>query len=395
LDDVRSERQLLEGLHYPLELVCPLRVKLRLVELLLHPTNAQHAVDVIRSKLLLRLTEANHLLTEARDPLTEARCLLLRAKTSLDAGQTELWSLQTEVARCLRALQTELRALKTKTARCLRALKTQLPTLQRADLRQLLCAETQAATSFRCTRRSARPDLAQLPSCLRRLKRAVCCGLKAAGPHLCSGPSLLLEDVPLKLLLCDGLTRATKGSGLNSLPTDLLLRKLPLASDVRHRLLYRSLFKGAHELERRLGRKTSDTLSCGTHPKVGGFHELALGLSRGRAGAICRNVGAGDASACRRLDAPCCSLCRSFPSSCRRLDALRCPAECFLAGSNLPWDLTGKSPSLIKGCLQRPHTLFSQACGAVKVRLVWANALTRNIERALLVCRKLCDLLLW
>ena len=90
MDDVRSERQLLEGLHYPLELVCPLRVKLRLVELLLHPTNAQHAVDVIRGELLLRLTEANHLLTEARDPLTEARCLLLRAKTSLDAGQTEL-----------------------------------------------------------------------------------------------------------------------------------------------------------------------------------------------------------------------------------------------------------------------------------------------------------------
>jgi hypothetical protein len=281
---------------------------------------------------------------------------------------------KTEVARCLCPLQTELRTLKTKTTRCLRTLKTQLPTLQRADLRQLLCAETQAATSFRCTRRSARPDLAQLPSCLRRLKRAVCCGLKAAGPHLCSGPSLLLEDVPLKLLLCDGLTRATKGSGLNSLPTDLLLRKLPLASDVRHRLLYRSLFKGAHELERRLGRKPSDTLSCGTHPKVGGFHELALGLSRGRAGAICRNVGAGDAAACRRLNTSCRSLCGGFRACrvpCRRRSTpLRCPPECFLAGSNLPWDLTGKSPSLIKGCLQRPHTLFSQACGAVKVRLV-------------------------
>jgi hypothetical protein len=90
LDDVRSERQLLEGLHYPLELVCPLRVKLRLVELLLHPTNAQHAVDVIRSKLLLRLTKANHLLTEARDPLTNASCLLLGAETGLNAGQAEL-----------------------------------------------------------------------------------------------------------------------------------------------------------------------------------------------------------------------------------------------------------------------------------------------------------------
>jgi hypothetical protein len=331
----------------------------------------------------------------------------------LRALQTELRALKTKTARCLRALQTELRALKTKTARCLRALKTQLPTLQRADLRQLLCAETQAATSFRCTRRSARPDLAQLPSCLRRLKRAVCCGLKAAGPHLCSGPSLLLEDVPLKLLLCDGLTRATKGSGLNSLPTDLLLRKLPLASDVRHRLLYRSLFKGAHELERRLGRKPSDTLSCRTHPKVGCFHELALGLSRGRAGAICRNVGAGDAAACRRLNTSCRSLCGGFPAACRRLntscrslchglsttrslfDANGCPPECFLAGSNLPWDLTGKSPSLIKGCLQRPHTLFSQACGAVKVRLVGADALTRNVERALLVARKTCDLLFW
>ena len=108
MDDVRSVGQLLEGLHRLLELVRPLRVHLCLVKLLLHPTNAQHAVDVVRSQLLASLTDTDHLLAEARDPLTDPRRLLLRAETRLDTGQAQLRPLKTEVTRRLCALNTKL-----------------------------------------------------------------------------------------------------------------------------------------------------------------------------------------------------------------------------------------------------------------------------------------------
>jgi hypothetical protein len=188
---------------------------------------------------------------------------------------------------------------------------------------------------------------------------------------------LLLEDVPLKLLLCDSLTRASEGSGLNSLTSDLLLGKLALTSDVSHRLLHRSIFKGAHELERRLGRKPCDTLPCGAHAEVGGFHQLALSFSSGRTRTICSNVCTGDATACGRLN------------------ARRRTSKCRLARSYLTWDLAREIARCPEGFLQSSYALFGQRSAALEERLVGADALPRDIKRTLLVGRKTCDLLFW
>jgi hypothetical protein len=262
--------------------------------------------------LLLRLTKTNELLTEARDPLSKTSGLLLCTKTSLNTRQSKLRALQTEVTGRLRT-----------------------------GLCQLLSIQTKATTCFGRTGRGARADLPQLPSCLGRLQRAVCRRLKSAGSHLGRRASLLLKDVPLQFLLCHSLTRPAESTCLNSLSADILLRELALPSDVGQSLLDCSVFKGAHELQRGIGRQPSNTLPSSTHPEIGGFHKLALGLGRRRPSAICRDA---------------------YVDTCL---LQRC-----LSGRYLTRDLTSQITCCPERLLQSCNTFFGQTCCSLEIRLV-------------------------
>jgi hypothetical protein len=175
--------------------------------LLLH-AGRQHRVNVLQVHLLASLTQAHELLSEARDPLTKTRRLLLRTKPSLNAGESELRGLKPEVACRLYTGHAKLAAL------------------QCALLSKLLGAQTQAAACFCCTRRRTGADLSKLASKLCTLHGTIGRRLKACCTKLCRGARLLLKDVALQLLLGNRLPRATKGTGLHGLSTNLLLCEL-------------------------------------------------------------------------------------------------------------------------------------------------------------------------
>jgi hypothetical protein len=167
--------------------------------LLLH-AGRQHRVDVLQVHLLSSLTQAHELLSEARDPLTKTRRLLLRTKPSLNAGESEL-----------------------------RGLKSEVPCRLCAGLCKLLGAQPKTAACFCCACCRTCADLSKLASkfvhaCMCTIGRR----LKACRTKLCRGARLLLKDVALQLLLGNRLPRATKGTGLHCLSTNLLLCKLSL-----------------------------------------------------------------------------------------------------------------------------------------------------------------------
>jgi hypothetical protein len=69
--------------------------------------------------------------------------------------------------------------------------------------------------------------LSKLASKLCCLQSSIGRRLKACCTKLCRGARLLLKDVALQLLLGNRLPRATKGTGLHRLSTNLLLCKFP------------------------------------------------------------------------------------------------------------------------------------------------------------------------
>ena len=136
--------------------------------------------------------------------------------------------------------------------------KAKLALLLRGLRRQLLCRQTQLPCRLRC----GKPRLCALrpkragklcgllrPSLLRfkRRLRPLRGGFKPCLAHLCRGPSLLLQDISLELLLGYRLTRSAKSACADSLRRDTLLRNLTLTRNVGQRLLHRRVIVLVHK----------------------------------------------------------------------------------------------------------------------------------------------------
>jgi hypothetical protein len=358
LDDVRCKGQLLEGLHCCLHLVCPRCVEHSLLLALLLHAGRQHRVNVLQVHLLAGLTQAHELLSEARDPLTKTRRLLLRTKPSLNAGESELRGLKSEVPCRLYTGHAELAAL------------------QCALLSKLLGAQTQAAACFCCTRRRTGADLSKLASKLCTLHGTIGRRLKACCTKLCRGARLLLKDVALQLLLGNRLPRATKGTGLHGLSTNLLLCKFTLTADVCQCLLHCGFFERAHEAHGCARCQTCDASAGRLEAKGRRFLELALRFGRRGTCALGCNISTSDAASGCRFDASGCAL-------------KRCAT-----GVDYTGDLTCKTTRLAQRSLECCHTLFCQGLAALKERAIRTNTLPRKLEGALLVCHEPRNLLL-
>jgi hypothetical protein len=357
-NDVGRKGQLLEGLHCRLHLVRPRCIKHSLLLALLLHAGRQHRVDVLQVHLLAGLTQAHELLSEARDPLAKTRRLLLRTKPSLNARESELRGLKPEVPGRLRAGQTKLAAL------------------QCARLRKLLGAQTQAATCFCRTRRRTGADLSKLASELCTLHGTIGRRLKACCAKLCRGARLLLKDVALQLLLGNCLPRATKGTGLHGLSTNLLLSELTLTADVCQRLLHCGFFKRAHEAHGCARCQTCDASAGRLEAKGRRFLELALRFGRRGTGALSCNVSAGNTAFRCRFDASGCAL------------------KGGAAGIDYAGNLTCKTPCFAQRSLKCCHAFFRQGLTTLKERAIRTDALPRKLEGALLVCHEPRNLLL-
>jgi hypothetical protein len=308
--------------------------------------------------LLSSLTQAHELLSEARDPLTKTRRLLLRTKPSLNAGESKLRGLKPEVPGRLYTGHAELAAL------------------QCALLSKLLGAQTQAAACFCCTRRRTGADLSKLASKLCTLHGTIGRRLKACCTKLCRGARLLLKDVALQFLLGNRLPRATKGTSLHGLSTNLLLCKLSLTADVRQCLLHCGFFKRAHETHGCARCQTCDTSAGRLESKGRRFLELALRFGRRGTGALC------------------CDVCACNAASGCRFDASGCALKRCATGVDYTGDLTCKTTRLAQRSLECCHTFFCQGLAALKERTIRTNALPRKLEGALLVCHEPRNLLL-
>lgn len=136
--------------------------------------------------------------------------------------------------------------------------QAKLPLLLRRLRRQLFCRQAKLP----CRLRSRQPCLRALrPKAARKLRRLLRPGLlrfkrrlcplrgrlETRRPHLRGGSTLLLQDVPLELLLRNGLTRAPKRARANRLRPNALLRNLTLPGNVRQSLLDSGVLELVHK----------------------------------------------------------------------------------------------------------------------------------------------------
>lgn len=254
---------------------------MRLTLLLL--TSGEQRVQILQTHLLLRLTKARELLSKARDPLSETCRLLLCTETCLNAGESKLRGLKSEVPGQLRSLH------------------------------------------------------AQRTCCLRCLLRSLRCRFKTACPKLRCAARLLLENIALKLLLCNRLARSAEGALTDCLCAEALTSDLTLTRNVGHRLLDHGLLKRVH---------------------------VRHGRARSQPRYTCTRCA--DAKVCR-------------------------PPQGLLSGGHLAGDAAGKAHCSHPSLLQCPNTCLRQTGGLVQKRLERTYATARKLERLLLIWRELSD----